>query len=80
MRMSVMRVLRVQRGLTLVELGQMVGLSEAPMSRIERRRRALDADRAHRIAEALGVDVGAVFVEVAAGRYEVAPLDLVATG
>jgi HTH-type transcriptional regulator, competence development regulator len=50
-----LRTLRIQRGKTLLDLGQMLGLSTAFVSAVETGRKAVPMDLPGRIATALGL-------------------------
>lgn len=45
---------RRARGLTQLDLSTLVGLSQSDISRIERGQQAIDIDRLHQLADALG--------------------------
>jgi transcriptional regulator with XRE-family HTH domain len=58
-----LRHLRIDRGLTQLDLGQQVGISATRLSLLERRKATPKLDELARLAEALGVPAGTVLAE-----------------
>ena len=56
-----MRLLRVIRGMSQAEIGQLVGVTQGYVSRIERGRRSGSSRVRHEIARALGVEESTIF-------------------
>lgn len=64
-------------GLTLVELGDRLGMSQAMLSRIERGQRGLDSTMLRAVAEALEVPMMALFGRQVEGARVAASRDVV---
>lgn len=68
---QLIRQARTDAGMTMRELGELIGASESQVSRVEKGERGLSWHKAVRAATALGLDVDAVLE--AAGLPEEAP-------
>lgn len=60
---SLVRALRLERGLTLEDLGRITGLSKSYLSKVERGINLPSVAAALKVAEALSVDVSRLFAE-----------------